>query len=273
MLMGAVLAVHDESELKTAQTELKALYDREHRISETLQRSLLMMPPRDAFPNVTVESLYAAAWDEAQVGGDFCDALALGEGKVGLIVGDVAGKGLAAAARTAEIKFTLRTFLRENHDPATAIKRVNDMLATSLETNEFGDPTIVSLAVAVMETNTGEVHFSAAGSEPALIIRANGTAEPAPSSGLPLGAFVDSEFETTTLQIHRGDILMMVTDGITEARRSHEFFGYEGLTRLALQARGLPTLQQVAMAILDGAQAFAGGRLQDDACIILARRR
>lgn len=286
MIMGAVLAVHDESELKAIQTRLKSLYDREHRIAETLQRSLLMMPPRDAFPGLEIESRYVAAWDEAQVGGDFCDAISLGPAKVALVVGDVAGKGLAAAARTAEIKFTLRTFLREHNDPSTALERLNGVLVeTQAESERDGNHAIVTLALAVLDTKSGALAYAAAGSEPSLIVRRNATVDEAATddeaikvdgiaaTGLPLGAFESARYHTSRHNLNFGDILIMLTDGLTEARNGLNFFGHEGVARLAIEARSEPTLQQVGFALMDGAQAFAGGRLQDDACIILARRR
>ena len=69
--------------------------------------------PPDAFPGLQIAHFYEAAWDEALVGGDFYDLFALRDHKVALVVGDVAGKGLAAASYTAEIKFSLRSLLRE----------------------------------------------------------------------------------------------------------------------------------------------------------------
>lgn len=268
MIMGAVVAIHDESELKAAQTELKTLYDREHRIAETLQRSMLMMPPRDAFPQLMVDSLYAAASDEAQVGGDFSDAVEIEGGKVCLVVGDVAGKGLAAAARTAEIKYSLRTFLRESSEPSNAIQRLNDMFTASQASD---DDTIVSLALAVVDPVSGIIRYASAGAEPALIVRADGNVESSVNGGLLLGACPSADYQTSQIHLGRGDTLVMVTDGITEARKGPDFLGTSGLTELAHQSRSLSTIH-MASAIMEGARAFAGGRLQDDACIILARR-
>ena len=264
--------ISDITALKSAQSDLERAYDREHRISETLQRSLLIMPARDGFRGLSIESLYEAAWEEAQVGGDFCDAFSVAGGKVALVLGDVAGKGLAAAARTAEIKFTLRAFMRDTASPAVAAARLNEFVCDAHTLPEQSDDMIVGLTIAVFDPKTGALELTVCGAEPPLILRASGGSEEAPASGLPIGAISGAEYDAVTMQLNVGDTLLMVTDGITEARRDKVFFGYDGMTRLAAQARSFPALGQIARAILGGAQNFAGGRLQDDACLLLARR-
>ncbi|MEO7717551.1 MAG: PAS domain S-box protein [Capsulimonas sp.] len=264
--------ISDITALKRAQAELEHAYQREHRISETLQRSLLIMPPRDGFPGLTIESLYEAAWDEAQVGGDFCDAFSISGGKIALVLGDVAGKGLAAAARTAEIKFTLRAFMRDTSSPAIAAGRLNEFVCEAHTLPEQTDDMIVSLTLAVFDPKTGDLEITVCGAEPPLILRTSGLCEEAPASGLPIGSISGVEYDSIHVHLNIGDTTLMATDGITEARRGNVFFGYEGMTRIAAQARSFPALSQIARAILSGAQNFAGGRLQDDACLLLARR-
>lgn len=98
------------------------------RIAETLQRSMLLAPPAGKFPGVLVETCYMAALNEAGVGGDFFDAFALAGGKGALVVGDVSGKGLAAAGRTAEVKYALRAFLHGFPKPEIALGHLNDFI-------------------------------------------------------------------------------------------------------------------------------------------------
>ena len=106
--------VRDITERRKQQEELTALYEREHKIAESLQRSLLNKPPESILTGLDVETIYRPAWDEALVGGDYFDVFALDGGRLALVVGDVSGKGLEAASRTAEIKYTLRAYLREH---------------------------------------------------------------------------------------------------------------------------------------------------------------
>ena len=105
--------IRDISERKAAEKQIAAAAARNERIAETLQRSMLQEAPAGKFPGLIVETLYMAALDEAQVGGDFFDAFALSAEKFALVVGDVSGKGLVAAGRTAEVKYALRAFIDE----------------------------------------------------------------------------------------------------------------------------------------------------------------
>jgi sigma-B regulation protein RsbU (phosphoserine phosphatase) len=92
--------------------------DKNERIAETLQRSMLVAPRPDSFPSIELATDYEAAWDEALVDGNLHDTFALADGKVAFMVGDATGKELEAAAHTAEVKYVLRAYLREKSDPA-----------------------------------------------------------------------------------------------------------------------------------------------------------
>ena len=131
--------LRDQARVMAAQAEAQALLDaayaHEKKIAETLQRSLLIHVGEQSFPGLSVAPLYEAAWSEAGVGGDFYDAFAVGACQVALVVGDVAGKGLEAAARTAEVKYALRAFLLEYPHPARTLMRLNDFLC---QFHDFG---------------------------------------------------------------------------------------------------------------------------------------
>ena len=124
-----------------------------------------------------------------------------------------------------------------------------------------------------LDPRTGDVSFSVAGAEPPLILRAAGGAEEVPIRGTPLAVTPKAEYDSAHARLEPGDMLLMVTDGITEARRGRDFFGYEGLMRAALRARAADTLPQRTQAILRDARAFGGGVFRDDVCLLLARRR
>ena len=117
--------MRDDTARKEEEERLAQAYAQERQIAATFQRALLPEIAEDAFPGLAVATLYEAAWAEAQVGGDFFDAFALDGGRVALVVGDVSGKGLAAAAHTAEVKYALRAFLRETPPPDRALSRLN----------------------------------------------------------------------------------------------------------------------------------------------------
>src|SRR5262249_34613322 len=148
-------------------------YQAQHRVADALQQMLLLAPPEDRFLGLRVGMGYAAAWDEASFGGDFFDAFLLSDGvSVALAVGDASGKGLAAAMRTAEVKFALRAFLRENPAPAAALGRLNDFVvaaerldrATGDEVPEpvGGGANFTALVIAVVDPRTGKATLAAA---------------------------------------------------------------------------------------------------------------
>lgn len=256
-------------ELQRHEAQLAEDLRHEHRIAETLQRSLQSAPAEDAFPGLRVHTEYEPAWKEALVGGDFYDALALGEGKVALVVGDVTGKGLAAATHTAEVKYALRAILHEHPEPARALARLNRYLMQAQPGGD-GQPQ-VAVALAVVDTRTGEAAVASAGAEHPLLLRAGGAAEEIGAGGMLLGTLCESDYEAQTLRLAPGDCLLLVTDGLTEARSRHEFFGYEGLTRAAQRAQAADA-GRIGQTIIADAKRFTGGALHDDVCLLLVQR-
>jgi len=250
--------VLDITERKRHEAKIAADYAREHKIAETFQRALLPDVSGHSFPGLSVAALYAAAWEEARVGGDFYDAFALEDGLTALVVGDVAGKGLAAAVYALEIKSALRGFLREHPNPATALTRLNAFVYDHLHLDDQGeegqgDP-FTTLALAVVEADNGKVAFAVAGAEPPLLIRADGTMEVVNGSIFMLGVKAKLECEATEVTLDAGDRLLMVTDGITEARTGADFLDYQGLVALVEASLSQGTLQEMVQAILDGAR-------------------
>lgn len=260
----------DITERKRTDAELASLYAREHKIAATLQRSLVMPPVSGDFP-LDVASLYEQASDEADVGGDFMDSFELPDGRVALVVCDVVGKGLKAASRTAEIKYTLRAFLH-NNAPAESMSRLNRFLIHAHKADTSDNDMLAVLAVVIVDPKTGELAASVAGMEAPLIVRADGTHVELTARGLPLCVLEQAEFETARDVLNEGDLLVIVSDGITEARRSRQFLGYEGLIRLATAVDRTTNLTPMGLSILEGAKQFAGGTFNDDACLLLARR-
>jgi hypothetical protein len=251
-LLGVVLVFRDISARRAAEARLQARYEREHRIAEVLQRPLTLEVPENAFPGLAVATLYEPA--------------------------------LEAAVRTIQLKDVLRAFTREYpHSLAAIVARLNDFTCDTHVFDDVGE-SFSCLSLAILNPETGEGSLVSAGCEPALIVRADGTTQEMEVSGLPLGVERNELYMARPFVLHVGDTLVLVTDGITEARRrrrekgaSAEFLGYEGMTALAKDALGreresLP-LRDAAALILAGAHAFAGGgRLGDDACIVLVRR-
>ena len=259
-------------ELQIHEAQLAADFEREHLIAETLQRSLLSKPAEDAFAGLRVHTEYEPAWNEALIGGDFYDALALEDNKVALVVGDVTGKGLAAATHTAEVKYALRAILHECPDPARALTRLNRFLINSQRTKTGFVQPLVAVALAVVDTRTGEIAVSAAGAEYPLLLPVDGAAEKILAGGMLLGIDPDEVYTAAGLRLEAGDALLMVTDGLTEARQGTEFFGYPGLMRATRRALSAESTEPLGKAIIAEAKRFTGGPLHDDVCLLLVRR-
>ncbi len=262
-------------------------YKREHKIAEALQRPLTLEIAEDAFPGLSVVTLYEAASTEAEIGGDFFDAFSLPKDRVVLAVADASGKGLFAAARTMQAKDVLRAFAREYpHAPAAIASRLSDYIYGDKHFDQIPGTvdtfeTFVCLALAVVHTETGDTSLLSAGAEPPLLLREDGHHELVEVSGMPLGVTPQQMYTTMTVRLGPGDTLILLTDGITEARTPKtasgaggNFLGEEGVVRLAQEAqRKTTTVREMGRFILDGARAFGGGVLRDDACILLVRRR
>ena len=280
---GVSVYFRDITLRKQAEAQSEARLRKQERIAESLQRSLLVTPPQTAFPGVHVHTRYEAASDEALVGGDFFDAFALGRHQVAFVVGDVVGKGLAAATYTAEVKFALRAYLHEWRDPARALIRLNNFMMDSRTVDrEGGAIPLVAVAVALLDTRSGKLTTALAGAEPPLILRADGDTKPQflHEGGTLIGVGYNELYPVGAYQMEPGDLLLFATDGITEARSmewaTYDFFGAEGMIQAAHEtAKGAiahVALPAVADAIIASARARSGGTLRDDACLLLARR-
>ncbi|HVK02962.1 MAG TPA: PP2C family protein-serine/threonine phosphatase [Armatimonadaceae bacterium] len=280
---------------------LSRLYDREKRIAETLQRSLLVLP-EVKFPALEFAYHYAPARNEALIGGDFYDVFRAEDGRVAFVVGDLTGKGLEAAAATAEVKFTLRAFLREYPDPAAALWRLNRSLLDAQRLSGRARDNLVAVAVAVLDLETGTVHLSSGGSEPVLLLRQMpGEEGRAVFFGSPisggrgplLGTMPEDAYPMAVHNLSPGDALVLFTDGLTEARRpladatangnggngsggdprDPRVYGWEAVSYRAAElctASGAD-MTAVAQGLVDSATAFGGGHLSDDTCVLTAR--
>jgi serine phosphatase RsbU (regulator of sigma subunit) len=251
---------------------LEAAYAKEKRIAETLQRSLLLGPSADEFPGLRITPIYEAALDDALLGGDFYDVFSIGGGNIVLAVGDATGKGLTAAAHTAEIKYALRAFIWQSPCPSEALAILNTFLLHGPHPLAREHESFICLGLVVLNPLTGDAIFSCAGIEPPAIIRSNGEIEPIEIPGLPVGIIADATYRTRHVKLELGDTIVMVTDGITEARKDLEILGYDRMLKFIDENTREMPVDEIGGAILEHARAFAGGKLQDDACLLVARR-
>jgi sigma-B regulation protein RsbU (phosphoserine phosphatase) len=270
--LGAVI-FDDITERMRSENELSAVYRREHQIAETLQQSILLVENNLQATGFDFHACYRPAVSEAAIGGDFFDAFPINKNLVAFTIGDVSGKGLVAAARTAETKYTLRAFLREYPSPSLALVRLNEYLCERQRSPETEIEGFICLTIIVANSKTGQVSISSAGFEPPIIVQEDFETYSMPVEGsLPVGIMPGQQYQKKTIQLAENDVLILATDGVTEAKGKSDLFGTERFIKSSDQARSMDSLEQATKLILNDAAAFAGGNLHDDACIIAMRR-
>src|SRR4051794_36504890 len=207
------------------------LYEREHGIAQELQRSLLpaALPQ---LPGLAAGARYFAAGDGSQVGGDWYDAVIQPDGGLLLIVGDVAGRGIAAASTMGQLRSALRAYALDGHGPAALLERLN---AFQVGLRNRGMTTVSLVRV---DPATGELRFARAGHPPALLMDAEGRATWLRDvTGIPLGALDDPVFTEGSARLEPGSILVLYSDGLVELRAEPLD---RGLARLALATATAP---------------------------------
>jgi PAS domain S-box-containing protein len=206
------------------------VYEREHKIAETLQRSLLpeRLPP---LPGLDVAARYQPAASESEVGGDWYDVIAMPGGRVGLVMGDVAGKGLAAASMVGRLRSAMRAYALEGHAPADVVDRLNQLVWTEVE-----DSHMTTMVYVVFDPLEGRVTWVNAGHLPPLAVTSDGIARflDGPSS-VPLGVMSYPDYEAAETEMPLGGTVLLYTDGLVE--RPGELLD-EGLDRLVAAVRG-----------------------------------
>ena len=218
-------------------------------------------PPRSlSIPCISCETFYQPAHG---IGGDYYDLLSLPDGRWGIAIGDVSGKGIGAALLMASLQASLRAQALHPHlDLSTLIGDVNRLVHESSPADFYA-----TLVYAEYEPATRVLNYVNAGHIAPIVVRPrNDSCEMyhLNSECPPVGISPDSEFATTTFQLEIGDVLVACTDGITEAEnRQSELWGEQRLENL-LRSRSRETPEQIITGILDEVSAFAAGQAQRD---------
>jgi serine phosphatase RsbU (regulator of sigma subunit) len=240
------------------------LYSERSEIAATLQRSLLP-PDLPEMPGWSAATLYRAAGEQNEVGGDFYDAFAVPGGWM-VLVGDVAGRGAEAAALTSLARYTLRTAGQILGDPVAAFERLNVTL------RERPDLSMVSVCCVVLrdEAPGARAEVVCAGHPPLYHLDRQGTPRPVGNHAPFLGAFDDSEWSSAEVELSGADQLVLYTDGVIDTIGETERFGER---RLSSALAGAPEPGEVVRRIDDALTAFAAGEeQQDDTAVLVVRR-
>ena len=188
-------------------------YEHEQRASLTFQNGAINVG-LPVIPGITFDAVYEAGRADALVGGDWYDAFLLHDGRFIVSVGDVVGSGLNAAVTMVNVRQSLRGVAYVHADPVFMLRAAEETLRS-----QYGDRYVTAF-VAVIDPVTQTCSYANAGHPPPMLRDANGTVRCLPGRSLPLGVHdLNSEFEPNHISIQSGSLLVLYTDGITEATR------------------------------------------------------
>ncbi|MEU4108193.1 SpoIIE family protein phosphatase [Streptomyces sp. NPDC048208] len=243
------------------------LYSERTAISQSLQRSLLPpgLPPIDG---VEVDVIYRAAGEGNEVGGDFYDLFPIGDGAYGFAIGDVCGTGPNAAAVTGLARHALRLLAREGLSGPAVLERLNSAILDEGDRSRF--LTLLYGEMRPQENGGAELKVVCAGHPLPLRLRQDGTVTPAAEPQPLLGVIEDLELYEETVTLDPGDVLLCVTDGVTERREGTRMLGDDGLADVLTTCTGL-TAGAVAARVLRAVERFASDAPSDDMAILAMR--
>ena len=254
--------------LENARLHLQALekerLEREMHLAAEIQRQIL---PKGvpAVPGYELIGWYRPA---RQVGGDYYDLFRREHGRIGLVLGDVSGKGMPAALMVSTLHSALRLLLDQIGFGPEMLERLNRHIGESSAANKF-----ITMLLAELNPETGVLHYMNAGHNPAVLLRADGTVEELKAGGVPLGLLPAARFQSRAVTLEPGDLVCIYSDGITEAASPEdEEFGMDRLIDLLRAERGR-SLAELVEAIPHAVGGFSQGLPQgDDQTLVLLRR-
>jgi len=236
-------------------------------IATEIQTSILpkMFPP---FPDRKEFDIYAKMIPAREVGGDLYDFFMIDKARVGVIIGDVSGKGIPAAMFMAVSKTLLKATALKGIPPDSCLESVNKVLVDESLPSMF-----VTVFYGIFDTRNGSFEYCNGGHNPPYLISAEGKVRQLDNrGGVFLGALKNLEYESNVVMLQPGETLFLITDGITEAMNpGEEMFG-EKRTEESLQSHAGESLNNLVENMIKEVQAFAGAQEQSDDMTCLTLR-
>ncbi|HYD08733.1 MAG TPA: PP2C family protein-serine/threonine phosphatase [Acidimicrobiales bacterium] len=214
-------------------------------------------------PGFEVGSLYRAG--TGMMAGDFFDVFRTGPTRIAAVIGDVSGHGIEPSITAFQAKYLLRVFLRQYRDPGQALEELNRQVFGSGRGEEF-----ISMAVVVLDTGTSTLRYASAGHPPAFVWH-DGDVQSLSATGPLISLTDDADFGARELPLNTGDVVLLYTDGLAEARHGDAMFGEE---RIASHLRRDPQVDVdvLCKSLAEAADDFASQPLSDDVAILAVRR-
>ena len=255
--VGTAIDIHQR---KTMEGQLEESYLREHRIAETLQRSLL--PERlPRLEGLELAARYLPAVRGAAIGGDWYDALERPDGRVALVVGDVVGHGLRAAAAMGQLRNAFRAYGLVESSPSAVMASINRLVMSGT------DEVMATVLYLVLDRETGEVTFTSAGHPPPLVLEPGGPRFLESGRSVPIGAADPTAFREGSDVLAPGSTVVLYTDGLVERRGMALERRLERLAEVAGVPE--PNLQRLCERVLQGL--LADEDPDDDVAVLVVR--
>ncbi|HEY1297616.1 MAG TPA: SpoIIE family protein phosphatase [Chloroflexota bacterium] len=247
-----------------AEVEARAQIDQELQVARAIQQFFL---PHE-LPQISGWELSAHYSPARAVGGDFYDFILLPDNRLGIIIGDVADKGVPAALVMAATRSVLRATVQQLADPAEVLSRVNEHLVPDTPTHIF-----VTCLYAVLDISSGSLQYANAGHDPPFVRTASGKVAPLMARGLPLGVMPGSTYLSHTTLLDPEDHLLLYSDGLLEAHdQRRQMFGFDRLQQRLMQHGGGSA--ELIADLLSELDEFVGpGWEQEDDVTLVALKR
>lgn len=244
--------------------EKEDLLRRERHIAETLQEAIIPSEIPSQIPHCRIGAAYQPALREAEIGGDFYDIFQIDKDRYGILIGDIAGKGLGAAVRVAAARHTIRSYAMIDPRPGRVLSLANNALCKT----ECNAANMMTVFFGVFDTNSRSISFVSAGHEPPVVFKGCNEAQCPSIFALPLGILSGIDYPEVSLSLSPGQRVVLVTDGVIEARNTGGLYSRERLVDYVLRHRNSDPAT-FASALLNEVNDYAGGHTQDDAAIIV----
>jgi phosphoserine phosphatase RsbU/P len=251
---SSTVAISIEKALLHQERLEKRRLDSELAVARQVQRSLL--PERD--PEIPGFDISGVTVPCEEISGDYYDFIPFPNHQLGIVIADVSGKGVPAALIMASFRASLRAQVRNDFAIRDILRKVNYLLWESIAGYQY-----VTAIYGVLDPHSRRLSFADAGHNPMLLLHADGTVEEVSCGNTVLGIFEDRQYEECFRTLHPGDILVLYTDGVTEASRDGVEFGTAGIVDTIRKLKALPA-RNIARGLYAEVKEYSGQSVLDD---------
>jgi serine phosphatase RsbU (regulator of sigma subunit) len=263
-LLANLAAVKIENARLVEDVQARERMERELRLAAEIQRGLL---PKDR-PSCGDFEIAAESVPSLHVGGDYFDFILLADGRLGLTISDVAGKGVSASLLMASLRAAMQSEARPGVTPAALAAKLNDFIFRSSAPNVF-----ITCFYGELNPSDGEFRYVNAGHNPPLLLAASGVQWPLEGTGMALGMLAGREYGEGRITLNPGDVLILYTDGISESRNAGgNEFGTEGIVKSVRGAAGKKA-DEILAAVFNALREFTDGAdPEDDRTLVVIKK-